>query len=438
MVAKEYYGRLLTANQVPEKYLDQAQQLDSMYQKGGQLFCQRCDSHIEKEWLLPNGEHYCRGCLIFGRLQEGEKLYYFSSPKISLAMPILSWTGQLTPYQEEVSQKLLQNYQYEKNTMVHAVTGAGKTEMVYGLIAHVLEKMGRVALASPRIDVCRELDQRLRRDFTCSISLLHAASQPYNGSPLVITTTHQLMKFYHHFDLVIVDEVDAFPFVGNAILNHAVKQAKAPSGHFVCLTATSTKELESEVKRGHLAKIHLPRRFHGNPLILPKYYWQGNLMKALSQKRIPHPLYKRIRIQRQSGFPLLIFFPNIAIGEKFTQVLKYKFPEEEVAFVSSISEERSEIVNDFRQGKLTILVSTTILERGVTFPKVDVFVCMANHRLFNSSSLIQIGGRVGRSQERPDGAFYLFHEGITKEMRQCYKEIKAMNSKGGFDALPSM
>ena len=124
------------------------------------------------------------------------------------------------------------------------MTGAGKTEMIYNIVAYVLENKNRVVIASPRVDVCRELFLRMQKDFTCSISLLHADSEPYDGSPLVIATTHQLLKFYHSFDLIIVDEVDAFPFVGNVMLNHAVKQAKTETGRYIYLTATSTLALE--------------------------------------------------------------------------------------------------------------------------------------------------------------------------------------------------
>lgn len=104
-----------------------------------------------------------------------------------------------------------------------------------------------------------------------------------------------------------------------------------------------------------------------------------------------------------------------------------------MAFVSSKSEERSTIVEKFREKELSILVTTTILERGVTFPQVDVFVCMANHHLYTSSSLIQIGGRVGRSPDRPTGKLYFFHEGLSKSMLRCREEIKVMNKKGGFN-----
>ena len=54
--------------------------------------------------------------------------------------------------------------------------------------------------------------------------------------------------------MIIVDEVDAFSFVGNVMLNHAVKQAKTETGRYIYLTATSTLALEEQVRLGTLGK----------------------------------------------------------------------------------------------------------------------------------------------------------------------------------------
>lgn len=113
-------------------------------------------------------------------------------------------------------------------------------------------------------------------------------------------------------------------------------------------------------------------------------------------------------------------------------VLQEKFPTEKIGFVSSQSEDRLELVEKFRKNEITILVSTTILERGVTFPCVDVFVILANHKLYTKSALVQISGRVGRAAERPTGELLFLHDGATKSMQQAIKEIKEMNKKGGF------
>ncbi|MQK66021.1 DNA/RNA helicase, partial [Escherichia coli] len=82
--------------------------------------------------------------------------------------------------------------------------------------------------------------------------------------------------------------------------------------------------------------------------------------------------------QRKTSFPLLIFLPEISKGQQFVAILEREFPDEKIGFVSSQTENRLEIVQGFRDRTITILVSTTILERGVTFPMVDVMVVQAN------------------------------------------------------------
>ena len=161
MIPKEYYGRLFTKEQLPVDYLSEAVKLESMIKVDKKLRCKRCYSRIEEDWQLPNGQYYCRACSVFGRNQEGKELYYFPSEKSEVDFPVLKWSGKLTPYQNEVSEKLLKTYKNQKHSLVHAVTGAGKTEMIYNIVAYVLENKNRVVIASPRVDVCRELFQTI-------------------------------------------------------------------------------------------------------------------------------------------------------------------------------------------------------------------------------------------------------------------------------------
>ena len=316
-------------------------------------------------------------------------------------------------------------------TLVHAVTGAGKTEMIYQVVAKVIDDGGAVCLASPRIDVCLELYKRLQNDFACDIALLHGESEPYFRTPLVIATTHQLLKFYHAFDLLIVDEVDAFPYVDNTMLYYAVKNSVKEDGLRIFLTATSTDELDRKVRTGELKRLSLPRRFHGNPLIIPKPVWLSDFNRCLEKSQLSTKLKTYIEKQRRTGYPLLIFTSEIKKGEKLKETLQVYFPDEKIGFVSSVTENRLEQVQAFRDGELTILISTTILERGVTFPCVDVFVVEANHRLFTKSSLIQIGGRVGRSMDRPTGELLFFYDGLNVSIKKAIKEIKQMNKEAG-------
>lgn len=429
-VNPNYLGRLFTEQELSLEERQQAKQILSVKKEKGQLSCQRCGSQIEEEWHLPVGAFYCRECLIMKRIRSDQNLYYFPQERFP-QQDVLKWSGQLTPFQERVSQGLLQAVDKREATLVHAVTGAGKTEMIYQVVAKVIDQGGAVCLASPRIDVCLELHKRLQNDFACEIALLHGESDPYFRTPLVVATTHQLLKFYQAFDLLIVDEVDAFPYVDNSVLYHAVNNCVKETGLRIFLTATSTDELDRKVKQGELKRLSLPRRFHGNPLIVPKPIWLSHFNRYLEKNDLPPKLKLYIEKQRKTTYPLLIFASEIKKGEKLKEILQEKFPNEKIGFVSSITEDRLEQVQAFRDGELTILISTTILERGVTFPRVDVFVVEANHQLFTKSSLVQIGGRVGRSMDRPTGELIFFHDGLNLSIKKAIKEIKQMNQEAG-------
>ena len=429
-VNPNYLGRLFTENELTEEERQLAEKLPAMRKEKGKLFCQRCNSIILEEWYLPIGAYYCRECLLMKRVRSDQALYYFPQEDFP-KQDVLKWRGQLTPFQEKVSQGLLQAIEKQEPTLVHAVTGAGKTEMIYQVVAKVIDEGGAVCLASPRIDVCLELYKRLQNDFACEIALLHGESEPYFRTPLVVATTHQLLKFYHAFDLLIVDEVDAFPYVDNSVLYYAVNQCVKEEGLRIFLTATSTDELDKKVRTGELKRLSLPRRFHGNPLIIPKPVWLSDFNRCLEKNQLSTKLKTYIEKQRRTGYPLLIFTSEIKKGEGLKEILKVHFPNESIGFVSSVTEDRLEQVQAFRDGELTILISTTILERGVTFPCVDVFVVEANHRLFTKSSLIQIGGRVGRSMDRPTGELLFFHDGLNASIKKAIKEIKQMNKEAG-------
>ena len=429
-VNPNYLGRLFTEKELTKEERQMAVKLPTMRKEKGKLFCQRCNSSILEEWYLPIGAYYCRECLLMKRVRSDQALYYFQQEDFP-KQDVLKWRGKLTPFQEKVSEGLIRAVEKKEPTLVHAVTGAGKTEMIYQVVAKVIDDGGAVCLASPRIDVCLELYKRLQNDFACDIALLHGESEPYFRTPLVVATTHQLLKFHHAFDLLIVDEVDAFPYVDNPVLYYAVNQCVKVEGVKIFLTATSTDELDKKVRTGELKRLSLPRRFHGNPLIIPKPVWLSDFNRYLDKSQLSPKLKTAIEKQRRTGYPLLIFASEIKKGEKLKEILQEQFPNENIGFVSSVTENRLEQVQAFRDGELTILISTTILERGVTFPCVDVFVIEANHRLFTKSSLIQIGGRVGRSMDRPTGELLFFHDGLNTSIKKAIKEIKQMNKEAG-------
>lgn len=425
---KNYLGRRLPAKEWPESLKTIALTMKGLEKIKGQWVCQRCQSRLNETNRLPQGAFYCRECIQMGRVRSDENLYYLKQqpfPKTESCR----WSGQLSHDQDKVAQMLLDYSRKGWSCLVHAVTGAGKTEMLYPLLTYYLNQGGVVGLASPRIDVCRELHHRLQRDFDVASCFLYGEGDPYRRSQLVVATVQQFFRFYQAFDLLIVDEVDAFPFDENDQLYAAIDQARKPKAPLHFLTATTTPKLEEMIQRGELKRLALAKRFHQNPLVVPQVvYWSGYQASG----RLPRRFLQRFNKQRQSSFPLLIFLPLIQWGQAFYQQISQLYPQLRAAFVSSHSPNRKELVEDFRTGRVEVLITTTILERGVTFPKVDVFVLEADHTLYTKSSLVQIAGRVGRSPERPDGFVIFFAQEQTRAIKQATQEIKQMNQEAGF------
>ena len=391
--------------------------------------CNRCGSAVKSE--LPNGKLYCRKCIGIGRAVEGDYLVR-NQERISfskLSNGGLTWHGELTTLQKQISDQLVLNFQNKENSLVHAVTGAGKTEMLFNLISECLKKGQRACIATPRIDVVNELYPRFKEEFfNVKIGKYHGREfKKPDLDQLTICTTHQLMKFYQAFDLLVIDEVDSFPYAGDPQLHFAAKQAVKIEGVRAYLTATPTEDLLQEIKQGRLKLLKLNRRFHGGLLPVPK---EKLFLRAYLKKNQINPnLMKEIVNTIKKDHPLLLFVPRIEQIPVYVKALQREKQLEniKIAGVHASDPDRIQKVQDFRDRKFQILVTTTILERGVTFKNVWVIIVAADDPIYTIASLVQIAGRVGRAKEDSDGlVLYCYHK-YNKNIRGAIKQIREMN-----------
>ncbi|TSO26012.1 helicase-related protein [Lactobacillus sp. LL6] len=392
-------------------------------------YCQRCGANVYAK--LPNQKLYCRECIGIGRIVEGDTIvgYQIEKDFKKILDGGLSWKGTLTPLQQNISTNLVNNYLSKKNSLVHAVTGAGKTEMLFELIAKCMSLGKRACIATPRIDVVNELYPRFCQAFE-KIKIGKYHGREFNEASfdqLTICTTHQLLKFYQAFDLLIIDEVDSFPYAGDRQLHFAAKHAIKVSGVRVYLTATPTDDLLKEVKEGNLEVLKLNRRFHGGLLPVPK---EKLFLRPFLQKDKIHPkLLNEIITVIKHGHPLLLFVPRVEQIPVYLQALKKNSQLQEVKMdgVHAADKRRLEKVQEFRENKLQLLVTTTILERGVTFKHVWVIIVAADDEIYTSASLVQIAGRVGRAKDDKTGlVLYCYHK-YTKNIKAAMKQIRKMN-----------
>lgn len=427
------YGRLLTEAELIQFQvkLDELESRKSFFEKNNRYYCSRCQSDPSWHAYLANGEFYCRQCIQMSRIVSNQRLYGLTEanafPKL-LEKP-LAWKGQLSPQQAQASKEIIESIFQKETHLVWAVTGAGKTEMLFeGINAALLEGM-RVAISSPRVDVCRELYPRIQAAFPeIEIALLHGEmEEPYRYTQLLILTSHQLLRFKEAFDVLVIDEIDAFPFYGNESLEAAAKAAVKKSSTTILLTATPDKDLQERVRRKELKASILPARYHGYPLPEPKFVWLGNWRKQLLKSPERTALIKKMGKLVKQKRRFLLFVPQIKWMQAFEPVLRKLFPDSAFEIVYASDPNRAEKVQAMRDETVDFLVTTTILERGVTFSNIDVLVLGAEDRIYTEAALVQIAGRVGRKSDYPTGEVLYYYYGKSQAMVAARKQIKNMN-----------
>lgn len=403
------------------------------YKKG--FCCQRCHTTSKKSFGCFDCFRchkkcvYCRHCIMMGRISTCSVLLRWNgpAPKYHYNDILLKWDGTFSNGQQKAASKIIETILEQADILVWAVCGAGKTEILFSGLEQALRIGQRVLITTPRTDVVLELLPRLRKVLpTTSIAGLYGDSEEkHNPAQLIIATTHQTMRFTSTFDTVIIDEVDAFPYTADHSLTQAVTKAKKQQAATIHLTATPTPLLKKRVNANRLPCVRIPQRYHGFPLPVPRFQWIGSWQTRIENRSLPASCNKWSQEHIEQNIPAFLFVPSVAVLEKVTDLLKEQWPA--VEGVHSGDQERLQKVNQFRKGSIPLLVTTTILERGVTIPGVDVAVLGAESAIFTESALVQIAGRAGRSKEQPGADVVYFHFGKTNGMVAAKRHITTMN-----------
>lgn len=373
--------------------------------------CPRCHNQNVKRFYKINNRYYCRKCITFSRvfLDENKK-----APMIKYKHDNIQYhlDFQLSSQQLHISQSLKENYIHHKNSLVLAVCGSGKTEIVFETIAYALSQGDRVCFCTPRKELCKELYQRFLNHFkNLDISLIYGSHIDKLDSQFIICTTHQLYRFEESgFQLIVIDEVDAFPFYGNDVLQQIFY--RCVRGSYIKLSATvDTYTKDEEV-------LYMNRRYHNYDLPLP---YKRIIPLAFQKYYLIYFVWKMKRRNKK----VLIFVPAIKDVHTITVFLKKFFIK--VKGIHSKTENNFMVIEELKNGKLDAIVTTTILERGITIKDVQVIVYHCEHQIFDARTLIQIAGRVGRKPDAYDGHVCFMAAFVSKEMNRCISSIKRLN-----------
>ena len=374
--------------------------------------CLRCNNSDLAYFYDDKGIYYCRKCIQFGRLDVG------SHPRV-LVRKIkkhhsdyhLHFT--LTKKQQTATQQIVKYIQDGHDVLVYAACGAGKTELSMEPIKLALNAGLKVGFAIARTQVVLEVAKRMAEAFkSIKVIAVCEGHTTVTDADLIVCTMHQLYRYPQTFDLLIMDEVDAFPYKHNemleAIAHHSVH------GRILYLSATPDAGMLEKVKLGKLKMVELFERPHGHPLIYPTF------VRLPQSLQLIHFFF----FMKKEEHQVLAFVPTIYLANHYALLFSAFF---RCKALTSKSVNKEKIVNELKEHRLNLLFATTVLERGITIAGVDIVIFQSDHELFDEASLIQIVGRVGRSKDQPNGVAILYSMKKSRAMKRCYNAIKKMN-----------
>lgn len=379
---------------------------------GDSFVCPRCGNSDPRYIGTKNGKPYCRKCISF----------------IGTEVKLESTVGKFAPIdlkyslsdeQRKISRRIIHNYIHGVDTLVYAVTGAGKTEISYGVISYAVEHGKKVGFAVPRRDVVIELYWRLKETFPRNKVVAVYGEHTYDlQGDIIILTTHQLYRYPGYFGLIVMDEIDAFPYKGSDVLEAMF--FRSLNGHYVLMSATPSPEILKEFSSPGKEVLELRTRFHKHPLPVPI----GKSLPKLFQKLYALMLLRKYGKTRKQCF---LFAPTIAETKDLFDFVHLFVKHGN--YVNSKRENRDKIISSFKKGHYRYLVTSSVLERGVTVKDLQIIVINADREnIYDAATLIQIAGRAGRKFDAPEGDVYFLYEKETEAIKDAIKEIKYCNT----------
>jgi len=209
--------------------------------------------------------------------------------------------------------------------------------------------------------------------------------------------THALIEDWVQFQnlgLVIIDEQHRFGVAQRGILKN-----KGTSPHFLIMTATPIPRTLAMTVYGDLDVSIIDEMPVGRTPIQTR---------VTNEAKRPQALQFMVE-QIAKGRQAYVVYPLVEESEKIDlknateeyEKLKVQFPNIRFGLLHGKMKpvEKDAVMEDFRQHKIDVLVSTTVIEVGVDVPNATIMMIEHAER-FGLSQLHQLRGRVGRGEHK--------------------------------------
>ena len=281
---------------------------------------------------------------------------------------------------------------------------------------------------------CRKFPSKIDSTKATQISRAQLLKWVANGEIPILIGTHSLIQEkvkFKNLALVVIDEQHRFGTRQRAIL---VNEKSKQIPHLLSMTATPIPRTLALTIYSDLDLSLLDEMPAGRQKIITKVIEPDERTAA----------YEHIRKEIKNGRQAFVICPRIeepdknklnalyvkAVKEEVKKLEKDIFPEFKVSMLHGkmLPKEKEKILNDFRNNKIQILVSTSVIEVGIDVPNATIIVIEGAER-FGLAQLHQLRGRVMRSTFQ--SYCFVFTDSHSQKTKERLSAL--VNAKNGFE-----
>jgi ATP-dependent DNA helicase RecG len=316
----------------------------------------------------------------------------------------------LTKAQKRVMEEIIKDLEkgYPMNRLVQGDVGSGKT-VVAAAIAYLvhLNNLRSIIMAPTEILAFQHYKTltTLLEPYGITVGIYTGSKkfnkipESKNSHPDILVGTHALLSEkleLQNVGLVVVDEQQRF-----GVKQRSALRDLAGTPHFLTMTATPIPRTVALTLYGDLDLSVIDELPLGRKEIKTHFV----------PKKKREDAYKFIADHVQKGEQVYIITPLIEESEtlasvkaakvEFERLKKEVFPKLNLGLLHGKlkSKEKEQVINDFKDHKTDILISTSVVEVGVDVANATIMVIEGAER-FGLAQLHQLRGRVGRGSEQ--------------------------------------
>ena len=304
--------------------------------------------------------------------------------------------------------------QVPMHRLLQGDVGSGKTIVAAVAALQVVEDKNQAAIMAPT-EILAEQHYRnlsgyfkklpVRVGFLTGSASRKARDEIYRdtlaGEIDVLVGTHALIQdplAFRKLGLVVIDEQHRFGVAQRARLREKIGEGQEIIPHLLVMTATPIPRTLALTLYGDLDVSLIDELPPGRQPVKTKVF----------REHERDEVYRAITAEINRGSQVFVVYPLIEESEKLdlrdatrmSEDLGRRFPDSSVGLIHGRMKrvERDRIMQRFREGKISILVATTVIEVGIDIPEATLMIVEHADR-FGLSQLHQLRGRVGRGKE---------------------------------------